>query len=155
MVYARALAVVILTSGPAVAFAGQIRNFPSARQEIPRVHVEAMVSDHDGFLWFATERGVVRYDGVDMKLILRNVDVNHAEASALALGPGGRVWVGWRGERAVEYIHGQHLEPIDARSTAPAHAIVQVAGDLWVGSDHGLTRIRGSFSQRLGGDIKK
>lgn len=53
-------------------------------------HVRSLSFDRDGFLWLATPRGLLRYDGVRFEPFL------HAPASQVASAPDGTLWV-WAG----------------------------------------------------------
>ncbi len=65
---------------------------------LPHSYVRSILKDRDGFMWFATARGLVRYDGV------RLVVYRHDPNDAATLPPGaptclledrdGRLWVG-------------------------------------------------------------
>src|SRR6185436_16622182 len=65
---------------------------------LPHTFVRSIIKDHDGFMWFATLRGVVRYDGAH--LVVYRHDPNDPTSlpfgapSCLLEDAEGRLWVG-------------------------------------------------------------
>ncbi|MBA3541565.1 MAG: SpoIIE family protein phosphatase [Deltaproteobacteria bacterium] len=65
---------------------------------LPSPNVKAIVQDKRGFMWFGTEDGLARYDGVKMR-VFRTSETDPASLSsvyitALELDPSGKLWVG-------------------------------------------------------------
>ena len=65
---------------------------------MPQNSVRAILQDRLGFLWLATQNGLVRYDGYDFK-IYRNVPDDSTTISAgdlfvLVQDAGGSIWIG-------------------------------------------------------------
>ncbi|HEU0033031.1 MAG TPA: two-component regulator propeller domain-containing protein [Kofleriaceae bacterium] len=64
---------------------------------LPNQHVGAIVQDRNGFIWFGTQDGLARYDGIKMQ-IYRHDDspgsLSGTYVTALALDANGKMWVG-------------------------------------------------------------
>ncbi|HEX4416944.1 MAG TPA: two-component regulator propeller domain-containing protein [Kofleriaceae bacterium] len=65
---------------------------------LPNSNVRAIAQDHRGFIWMGTQDGLVRYDGIEMR-IYRTVETDPTSLSsgyitALAVDDSGSVWVG-------------------------------------------------------------
>ncbi len=120
---------------------------------LPHSYVRAILKDRDGFMWFATARGLVRYDGV--RLVVYRHDPNDASS----LPPGAptclledrerRLWVGTTsGPRAgvgvLERTSGRFTRYLpDGRPGSLSAPYVQAiyqdrAGRVWVGHSRGL-----------------
>ena len=120
---------------------------------LPHSYVRAILKDRDGFMWFATARGLVRYDGA------RLVVYRHDPNDAATLPPGaptclledrdGRLWVGTiSGPRAgigvLDRSTGRFTRYLpDGRPGSLSAPYVQAIyqdrdGRLWVGHAQGL-----------------
>src|SRR6185503_30730 len=65
---------------------------------LPNSNVHAIVQDKNGFVWFGTQEGLVRYDGSKMR-VYRPIDKDPASLSsgyvtALSVDASGKLWVG-------------------------------------------------------------
>jgi ligand-binding sensor domain-containing protein len=65
---------------------------------LPNTDVKRIVQDKNGFIWFGTQDGLARYDGVRIKAY-RSVDndptsFSGGDITALVLDPSGKIWVG-------------------------------------------------------------
>lgn len=79
----------------------------SVDEGLPQSTVGAIVQDHDGFLWLATQDGLVRYDGYEFLTFRHDPD-----------------------------------DPATIPGNDVSALLVGRSGDLWVGSDQGLSRLR-------------
>ena len=120
---------------------------------LPHSYVRAILKDRDGFMWFATARGLVRYDGA------RLVVYRHDPNDAASLPPGaptclledrdGRLWVGTissprAGVGVLDRSTGRFTRYLpDGRPGSLSAPYVQAIyqdrdGRLWVGHAQGL-----------------
>src|SRR5882724_10547696 len=118
--------------------------------------VQAIVQDRDGYMWFATEDGLQRYDGYNF-LTLRHDPADPGSladntVNALALGTDGALWVG-AGAKGLDRLdpgtrHFTHFQnqPHDPASLADDNVTaiyVDREHRLWVGTNAGLDRFEG------------
>ena len=65
---------------------------------LPDNSITALLQDSQGFLWFGTRNGVVRYDGVEFEVFKPSLDhpgsLSHRTVSALAEDDDGDIWIG-------------------------------------------------------------
>ena len=65
---------------------------------LPSSHVIAIEQDRLGFMWFGTEDGLARYDGIQMRVYRpRDTDsssISSGYVTAIELDPSGQLWVG-------------------------------------------------------------
>src|ERR1039457_7189513 len=114
---------------------GYSRRIWQTQDGLPEEPVQALAQTPDGYLWFGTSGGLVRFDGAEM------VVFNRENTPALRENSGGRLWVGGSsllmldGGRTVEY-------PLEGGSSARVKSILQTRGGvLWVGTVSGLERL--------------
>jgi len=114
---------------------------------LPASSVNAIVQTRDGYLWFGTAAGLLRFDGTEFKLIdLHSVDnLRNSHVTSLAESRSGGLWVGlenssfgfydgrlfsWRGEKTAA---------LDVRSV-----LEDKDGTLWLGAEQQAARLNRS-----------
>jgi len=116
----------------------------SAEDGLPQSRVEAMAQSADGHLWFGTQEGLARFDGVTFTRVgAEGTPLHSADVRALAPDADGGVWVGTRRSglvhvdrwlRARAYTEGLPTESVSALAVAPD-------GAVWTGTFEGLCRL--------------
>src|ERR1700761_8729054 len=68
------------------------------RTGLPQNSVSSIAQTNDGYLWFGTEEGLARFDGLHFTLFNTLTDKGLLDnyVSALAAGPNGALWIGTR-----------------------------------------------------------
>ncbi len=117
--------------------------------------VEAIVQDHQGFIWIATEDGLNRYDGYSFKHFRHDPDDPSSIATSNVMrlhhGRNGQLWVGTYSKGLDRYdpltetfTHFSH-DPLDSTSLSGDRVrslCEDAAGRLWVGTlNNGLNRL--------------
>jgi signal transduction histidine kinase/ligand-binding sensor domain-containing protein/ActR/RegA family two-component response regulator len=134
------------------------------RDGLPMDMVGAVQQTGDGYLWLATQRGVVRFDGLEFTLLdhLSTPAYPHRQAETV-FAHGDSLWIG--GANGVALLSDGVMTTWDRGVTAP-HAVVQVlavtdAGDVLAGTTEGLARLDGGRFELvdpahpvLGGEVK-
>jgi signal transduction histidine kinase/ligand-binding sensor domain-containing protein len=137
--------------GPAVA-SGSFSHI-TVEDGLPHSYVRAIIKDRDGFMWFATARGLVRYDGA--RLVVYRHDPN--DPGSLPFGAPTclledrerRLWVGtvssqWAGVGVLDRSTGRFTRYLaDGRPGSLSAPYVQALyqdreGRLWVGHARGI-----------------
>lgn len=129
---------------------------------LPQNTVHAVVQTQDGFLWLATEAGLVRFDGFNFAVFDRNSTpaLPSADIRCLLAAADGSLWVGtadglarWRNGEVANFTTADGLPANGIKS------IVQDAsGMIWTLTDLGLAGMHGDrFVQNAdrlpGGDV--
>ncbi len=112
---------------------------------LPSDKINAITQTKDGYLWFGTQNGLVRFDGSDFKVVPVNLPPATAqEVRGLAAAQAGGLWLS-----VYDGVFGRYDEQTfstvgDERWTQPglnANAVLESrSGALWGGSDLGLSR---------------
>lgn len=108
---------------------------------LPTHTVLALAHDRHGFLWLATNDGLVRFDGIEVEVFNRNtteaLPVNRFDQ--IVAGADGRVTFAAAKRHFVQY-HERTFRRFP--STPRANRVALVEGDtIWVGGDDGLYRV--------------
>jgi signal transduction histidine kinase/ligand-binding sensor domain-containing protein/ActR/RegA family two-component response regulator len=115
---------------------------------LPQNSVRAIVQTPEGYLWFGTAEGLVRFDGNRFTIYDRTSSpaLPSGNVQSLAVGPDGALWIGFR-RHGLARLHDGKLtrwttaeglsgNEIDALLAAPD-------GDIWaVATAQGLNRLR-------------
>lgn len=123
----------------------------SPAQGLSQSVVNAIAQDSTGFIWLATQDGLNRFDGSQVRVFKRNPDdpasLSANNVTALLVDRSGYLWLGTNGggldrfDPATEvFTHFRHV-PGDANSLNSnlIYSLVEAAdGTLWVGTDQGL-----------------
>ncbi len=128
---------------------------------LPQNSVHAITQTTDGFVWFATEEGLARFDGRQFRIYDRRNSKSLASNYILALcaSRDGSLWIGTDsglnhyfpnsfaqsgGDRAALSGTFTTLTKKDGLSGNDIAALFEAAdGSLWVGTSEGLSRIQG------------
>jgi len=110
---------------------------------LPESSVGAVAQTRDGYLWFGTEEGLARYDGLRITVfeIANHKTLRDDFIETLAAGHDGSLWVGTRSSLA-QLKDGEFHTYFMAQS--PISKIYEAQdGRVWVGSLDGLYAVQG------------
>jgi len=111
---------------------------------LPSDKINAITQTGDGYIWFGTQNGLVRFDGFEFKNIPRvGSDAGRQEIKSLVSGGEKGLWMAINGS-GFESYDGQKFQPVgdEAATVANPNANVVLegrSGVLWGGSDTGLS----------------
>lgn len=154
------LATFQLSSEPTAGFR---LNTLSVKDGLPNTSVSAILQDKNEYLWFGTQGGLARYNGIDFKIFSQdpfdNNSLNHNLIQTMMLDTDGTIWIGTYNslchfdpvsERFTRYLH------IEDNSTTLSNNVVtsifrDSSGKLWVGTLNGLNLMKddGTFTRFL------
>jgi signal transduction histidine kinase/ligand-binding sensor domain-containing protein/CheY-like chemotaxis protein len=115
-------------------------------QGLPQNSVYTILQTSDGYIWFGTELGLVRFDGLRFQVFDKNntPGIEDNNIAALVEDRRGMLWVG-TGSGGVTRYSGRKFAPLTVKDGLPdnsVHAIVEdTFGDIWIGTNAGLARI--------------
>ncbi|MGC2661500.1 MAG: two-component regulator propeller domain-containing protein, partial [Bryobacteraceae bacterium] len=123
---------------------------------LPEETVQAFAQTPDHFLWIGTSGGLVRFDGAQFVVFNRDNIAAFRENSVFCLltSANGTLWVGTEGGGLLSYSDGvfRAWSKDDGLTNGYVRALRQdQAGDIWIGTDDGLFRLRGQKIQRVDG----
>ena len=142
-----------LPASPAAAAAPPSFSHITVEDGLPHTYVRAILKDRDGFMWFATGRGLVRYDGARLIVYRHDPDdpasLPFGEATCLLEDRERRLWVGtassrWAGLGLLDRSTGRFTRYLaDGRPGSLSAPYVQAIyqdreGRLWVGHAQGI-----------------
>lgn len=133
---------------PGKAFHHYVRNVWSIQQGLPQISVQAIVQDHQGYLWVATQAGLARFDGVRFTTFVPETEpaLPGIWIRSLLVDSGGRVWIGTYKGLAV-YENGRFRAiPIADSTQYPAldiNAMVEDDGHLVAATTNGVFDLAG------------
>jgi ligand-binding sensor domain-containing protein len=115
-------------------------------QGLPQDNVIAIRQTRDGYMWFGTKGGLARFDGVRF-LTFKERALGQTEIWDMAEDRDGSLWVATYGEGLAHLKDGkvQTYQTADGIGTDFIGAVcVDARGDVWIGTDKGVARLRGA-----------
>lgn len=120
----------------------------SVDEGLPHSTVRAIAQTADGYLWFATHEGAVRFDGVSFSVFNQESApalVGSGIASLLKAADGSLI-LGLRDRGLVRLVGGKKFDTLDPTGILPAGSVSLLAEDakgaIWAGVDNaGIARI--------------
>ncbi|MBX2875448.1 MAG: hypothetical protein KTR30_25250 [Saprospiraceae bacterium] len=121
---------------------------------LPHNNVHEVLQDQQGFMWFTSSGGLVRYDGRELRAFRHNPDdslsISNDFTGAIYEDQQGYIWIGTTGGGLNRYT--PSLESFTAfrhdpnnSNSLPSNNVQCILeddiGHLWVGTEKGLTRI--------------
>jgi signal transduction histidine kinase/ligand-binding sensor domain-containing protein/CheY-like chemotaxis protein len=132
----------------------------ATEQGLSHSAVACILQDHQGFMWFATEDGLSRYDGNAIKTYHHDAQKPDSLSDnwirTLYEDPFGVLWVGTRTsglnrfDRVTEtFTHYQHdaSDPNSLINDFVSDILEDASGALWIGTRGGLDRLERSTNQ--------
>src|SRR5205823_9198398 len=114
---------------------------------LPQNSIHTIVQTKDGYLWFGTEEGLVRFNGAEFSVFnsANSPGLEHNEIMALLADQrDGSLWIGTNGS-LTRYNSGQFTPyvPESGSSQIFVTALAQDSlGNLWIGTEAGLTLLK-------------
>jgi len=130
----------------------------SRQNGLPANGINAIVQSKDGYLWLGTAVGLVRFDGIEFKLLdlNRTPQVQNGIVTSLANANDGGLWVGLK-KNAFGYFDGQSFsfrgKDIYGKVSLDVRTILESKdGTVWLAAESQASRLTrsGSFEAVLG-----
>ncbi|HEX3685552.1 MAG TPA: two-component regulator propeller domain-containing protein [Bryobacteraceae bacterium] len=108
-------------------------------QGLPQNSVLSFAQTPDGYLWFGTEEGLVRFDGVRFTVFDKhNSGLTNNELPALCAGRDGSLWIGSADGSLIRFVQGK-FEAYTIRNGLSTKSITALYEDergiLWIATD--------------------
>lgn len=134
-------------------FHDYVRNTWSVEQGLPQLTVSAIAQDRPGYLWFGTQAGLARFDGV--RFVTYDMDtapeLPGTMIRALHVDPAGRLWIGTPQGLAVR--EGTRFRrvafPGDGSRAYEVYALASLRGGVYAATSRGLYRVDGAAPERV------
>jgi diguanylate cyclase (GGDEF)-like protein len=127
----------------------------SWQEGLPQQSLHAVVQTPDGYLWIGTQQGLARFDGVRFTSFdTRNTPgLGSNLISSLLVDHAGRLWVGtWAGGLSrLEQGRFVAFTVADGLPSDVVHSILETPNGLYVGTDEGLSLLRGQRFEAVPG----
>jgi len=111
---------------------------------LPQNSIHCLAQDALGFLWFGTEAGLARFDGVQFEVFttLTHPEIPNNFCSALLAARDGSLWCGSRAGGLFRWRAGRfEAPPADWREVEVLSLAESPNGTLWIGTRFGLQRL--------------
>lgn len=112
---------------------------------LPQNSVHTIAQSDDGYLWFGTEEGLVRYDGNRTMVFDRhgNPDLLDNNIVSVCNAEDGSLWAGTPSGVA-HFRGGRFVSHTVAQSVTVRGVVCDAQGAVWVGTDRGLYTVSGN-----------
>ncbi|EKB49799.1 ligand-binding sensor domain-containing protein [Cecembia lonarensis] len=108
---------------------------------LPHNTIYAMEKDEFGFVWIATEEGLIRFDGSETKVFTRENDPKLKENAYYHLFPSPKEGIWAAGDYSLVFLQKNIYQVIDCfdifENTWMAALLEDEDGSLWIGTRHG------------------
>ncbi len=142
------VALLLLLAGPASAQRFAVRTYGMA-DGLPQTRVNAVAQGPDGYLWFATQGGVSRFDGVEFVTFTSQDGLPRNYVSDLAVDGRGRIWAAT--PNGVAVLDGGRFRPVGGPALRRQIGSLAVEGSrLWLGTSGGALVVDGGRVRRVG-----
>ena len=115
-------------------------------QGLPQNDVRSITQTSDGYIWAATEKGLVRFDGLNFSVFdaSNTPGLSVSSISALFVDRTGDLLIGTHGG-GVTRLHRHTFTPLSEKTSLP-HAVVNAIAetsdsDIWIATGQGLDRL--------------
>jgi signal transduction histidine kinase len=119
---------------------------------LPQNSVHAVFQSHDGYIWIATEGGIVRFDGVDFKVLNRdNTPAIASDDTCCFAETNNALWIG-TSDGLLQYVQGKFRRFTTAEGLSSNDIIALVTtkdNTLYALTGSGLTRFNGKVFESV------
>ena len=125
------------------------------RDLLPGARFNAAVQSPDGYLWLATSKGLLRFDGARAVRAMPPFfdSLPNPEVLTVYLGRHGAIWAGTARAGVFRLLNGAYTRWTTAQGlpSDEVHAVYQdSAGRTWIGTQRGLCRVDGAACRPVG-----
>ncbi|HCV44130.1 MAG TPA: hypothetical protein DGH68_11650, partial [Bacteroidetes bacterium] len=117
------------------------------KEGLPQNSVQTIIQSHDGYIWFGTQEGLVRFDGVRFVVFDKRNTPGLTSNFVISLCEAGdsSIWIGTDGG-GVTRMRGREFTPFTVEDGLPSNAVRSIVSDregtLWFGTSDGIARMK-------------
>lgn len=118
----------------------------TTNEGLPSDNLMDIVQDANGFIWIGSYEGLIRFDGVEFKVLSKytHPDFNSTSARILYFDNQDNLWIGTNGDGIAKYSKGKFIT-YTTQNGLPDNSIRRIFKDsdetLWVGTTAGLAKL--------------
>jgi len=121
---------------------------------LPQNSIASIARTTDGFLWLASEEGLIRFDGARFRVFnpANTPALSRSQVMAVAAAPDGALWIATTGSGLLRYHDGEFRSwtTREGLSSDRVQAVaVSPSGEVWVGTNKGVVRIDAASRMRV------
>ncbi len=142
---------ILLIAFPCFSF-GQNLNFKhiSFNEGLAQSPISCFLQDRDGFVWFGNLKGLIRYDGYELKKFSADISdkttISNSRVNAILQDSNGQIWVGTanglnRYNRKLETFTHIDILDIKGRRNYISSVVEDKQKNIWVGTFGGLKKL--------------
>lgn len=113
---------------------------------LPQSSILSMLQSRDGHIWFGTQNGVCRFNGIDFQLFTREEGISERRIFALLEDRRGQIWMGTQSDGLFRY-DGRSWTTFRRPDGLPDDTVLalaeDLAGNIWIGTAAGACRYDG------------
>src|SRR6266403_4280607 len=120
--------------------------------------VRAIAQTPDGYLWFGTEAGLYRFDGLRFAAWepSSGKQIPDSSVSSLCVARDGSLWIGF-GSGGISQLRNGRLKNYSHADGVPTGGILSVVedanGSIWAGGQYGLSKLESSGWRQVGTEL--
>lgn len=122
-----------------------IRNF-GAKEGLSSSNVNSVCQDSEGYIWFATQNGICRFDGGEINEVIIDSTISSIDATFIMEDSKFRIWIGTTSNGAF-YIENGKVSNITTKDGLPNNWVNSVfedsKGQIWFATDVGVAFLEG------------
>ena len=137
---ATAIVLTLATDGyaldPSKAIAQYVHVVWDSDDGLPQNSVSAIIQTRDGYIWFGTQEGLVRFDGVRFSVYdtTREPAISHNFVTALLEDRDGALWIGFNNGSMARYADGRFTAVNETFGRSITALGQDSDGGLWIGT---------------------
>jgi len=134
---------------PSRPLADYVRRVWGPADGLPQNSVQAIQQTRDGYLWFATQEGLARFDGTQFAIFNKSTTpaFKGSNVTSLLAAGDGSLWIGVRGGGVIHYQNGI-FRPYTVAEGLSSDIVSSIAqgedGDIWITTPDALNRLQSS-----------
>jgi ligand-binding sensor domain-containing protein len=110
---------------------------------LPQSTITSIAQSEDGYIWFGTQEGLVRFDGIKFFVFEhgKDVELQNFNISVICKGPMNKIYIGTFNKGLFIFENNDFLK-VDEKSGLPEKMMNCMTGKngkrIWIGTSHGI-----------------